>query len=672
MLLSERQIRALVADLILEGYKDDQRYLIEKYPDKAQQISALDSRWVSWLMSRFGESPTHTEIHPFEESFTALVEFVEKFQAIASKWKSPGEAGEKFRQSVDTFLPNRVWKGRDITPAIISSLTVDEMVTLKGLSERKKQSVDVSQEEDIEGDRIGKVGPWNTWVPTTMEKSCKIAGYDPITREPKTTWCTARTVGSNLFYHYVGRQNEDIVLFYIIKDNPSEDNDWLSVGYLNGKPVLDGRSGGLSVNRANDGLTPTSLKRILGDDFDPIMDSLKQKAAEMKGVHPASATVREAAQDLDLLKKMLKGHSKEENNEFIKMILGVDNMSPEVMMYLVDIVDDKYQMTKLASRENLTPEVIDVIVDRAKEVEAIRYVCRNKNISPETLEKIANHPNEHWRASVTESGSIASPELLRRVVKMLPSNFLGTAAQNPNMPIDVLIDLSKLGSMYAFEGLAKNKNLPSEAIDNMLAWPAFNGPGARSNGTFANTLALRQDLTPEQLKKLYDLFPSQRNTIIMNPALPLDILNAALQSNSKILRGQAHQNPQVPPEQLASFINDHSYDVNQHLNALRNPSMPPDALRAAYNDASLTKYRYATLALNPSSPPDLLMQIAKKSDPHARRMMLKNPNVTDEALKKLSKDRIPDIAELAKDMLRERQAAGVNEALARVIRRLLR
>ena len=88
MLLTEQQIRALISKLILEGFKDDQRYLSGKYPDKAQQISALEPRWISWLMSRFGASPTHTEIHPFEEAFTALIEFVEKFQAIASKWKT--------------------------------------------------------------------------------------------------------------------------------------------------------------------------------------------------------------------------------------------------------------------------------------------------------------------------------------------------------------------------------------------------------------------------------------------------------------------------------------------------------------------------------------------------------------------------------------------------------
>jgi hypothetical protein len=52
MHLTEAQIRSIISELILEGFKDDQRYLIEKYPDKAQQISALEPRWVSWLSDK--------------------------------------------------------------------------------------------------------------------------------------------------------------------------------------------------------------------------------------------------------------------------------------------------------------------------------------------------------------------------------------------------------------------------------------------------------------------------------------------------------------------------------------------------------------------------------------------------------------------------------------------
>ena len=50
----------------------------------------------------------------------------------------------------------------------------------------------------------------------------KIAQQDiPLidTKEPKTTWCTARTKGSNLFYHYISRGNILAFLFYIIKYN---------------------------------------------------------------------------------------------------------------------------------------------------------------------------------------------------------------------------------------------------------------------------------------------------------------------------------------------------------------------------------------------------------------------------------------------------------------------
>ena len=667
MLLTEQQIRALISKLILEGFKDDQRYLSEKYPDKAQQISALEPRWISWLMSRFGASPTHTEIHPFEEAFTALIEFVEKFQAIASKWKT----NEKFRQSVDTFLPDRAWKGKDVTPAIISSLTVDEMVTLKGLAERQKQTVEVNQEEDIEGDRVGKVGPWNLWIPTTMEKSCKIAGYDPVTRVPKTTWCTARTAGSNLFYHYVGSLGVDIVLFYVIKDNPSEDNDWLSVGYLNGKPVLDGKRGGLSVNRANDGLKADTLSGILGDAFDPIMSGLEAKAVEMKGIHPAKEKVRAAGQDLGLLKKMLKGHSEEENKEFINMIIGLPNISPDVLMFLAN-TDDIPQLRRLAYKDQISPEVLDVIVDRAtKSPDVIRIASRNANVAPETIERLANSRDSYVKMIAAESPK-ASPETLRRLVQELPSNYVSAVAQNPSTPIDVLIDLSKSSSGEVFAGLAKNKNLPNEVVDSILDNPLLAGPRADSMGYVGTSLAVRQDLTPQQVAKVYKLFKTSRGATVQHPALPMDILNAELDSPYKATRAQAHKNPQVSPERLASFLADPSYTDYQHAGVLRNPNVPPDSLRAAYSDESLGKDRFDKLALNPSSPLDLLVMLVKKSTPYTRELVTRHPNITVELLKKLSKDRNESVAAAAKDELAARQAAAVNEALTRVIRRLLR
>lgn len=663
MLLSERQIRALVADLILEGYKDDQRYLIEKHPEHTDTLALLQPKWINWLITRFGDSPTREEVHPFEDALITIEKFARKDAGIGEKYR----ANAQFREAIDTrFPPNsRSWAA----PNDITSLTVDDMDLILGLSERKKQSVDVRQEEDIEGDRVGKVGPWNLWVPTTMEKSCKIAGYDPVTRNPKTTWCTARTAGSNLFYHYVGRQNEDIVLFYIIKDDPSEDNDWLSVGFLNGKPVLDGRNGGLSVNRQNAGLTPESLKAVLGDDFDPIMDALKQKAAALKGVHPAKEKVRAAGQDLDLLKKMLKGHSEDENKSFLEMITKLPSISPEVTMFIVNTGDTSH-LRKLAYRDNITPEALDAIIDRAaKSPDVIAIASRNANVSPETIERMANSSERQFKLLAAESPK-TSPETLRRLAHELPSK--SSVARNPNTPIDVLIDFSKSDDVSLFNDLVNNKNLPNEAIDNILDSPSLSGVRADDHGYLGNSLAGTKGLTPEQLVKVYNMFKNSRGTTLLHPSLPMDILNAALESPRRAVRAQAHKNPQTPPERLASFLADPGYTAYQHVTVLRNPNVPPEALIAAYADENLGKERFDELALNPNAPLDLLVQLIKKSTPYTRELVTHHPKVTDEMLKKLSKDRNENVATAAKERIKQRQAAGVNEALARVIRRLLR
>lgn len=665
MLLSERQIRALVADLILEGYKDDQRYLIEKYPEHTDALTQLQPKWIGWLIARFGESPTREEVHPFEDALVTIEKFARKDAGIGEKYR----ANAQFREAIDTrFPPNsRSWAA----PNDITSLTVDDMDLILGLSERKKQTVDVDQEVDIEGDRIGKVGPWNLWVPTTMEKSCKIAGYDPVTREPKTTWCTARTVGSNLFYHYVGRQNEDIVLFYIIKDEPSANNDWLSVGYLNGKPVLDGTRGGLSVNRANDGLKPDTLRGILGDAFEPIMASLEAKAAEMKGTHPAKEKVRAAGQDLGLLKKMLKGHSEEENKEFINMIIGLPDISPEVLMFLANTVDMP-QLRKLAYKDKISPEVLDVIVDRAtKSPDVIRIASRNENVSPETIERLAASSDNSLKLFAAESPK-ASPDTLRRLVHELPSSYLGAVAKNPSTPVDVLMDFAKSSAGDHLEDLSANKNLPSEVVDSILDNPLLASPRADSMGYVGNSLARMKDLTPEQIAKVFKLFKNARGTALLHPALPMDILNAELDSPYKATRAQAHKNPQVSAERLVSFLADPSYTEFQHISVLSNPNVPPDVLIAAYADENLGKQRFDELALNPNAPLELLAMLIKKSTPYTRELVTHHPKVTDEMLKKLSKDRNEGVATAAKERINQREAARVNEALARVIRRLLR
>lgn len=636
MLLTEQQIRALISKLILEGFKDDQRYLSEKYPDKAQQISALEPRWISWLMSRFGASSTHTEIHPFEEAFTALIEFVEKFQVIVSKWKT----NEKFRQSVDTFLPDRAWKGKDVTPAIISSLTVDEMVTLKGLAERQKQTVEVNQEEDIEGDRVGKVGPWNLWMPTSMERSCKIAGYDPVTRVPKTTWCTARTAGSNLFYHYVGSLGVDIVLFYVIRDNPTADEDWLSVGYQDGKPALQGARGGLSVKRDNSGLTAQALQAILGADYDPIMAMFDERTKSMGGVHPAKQAISAAAKDPVLFKKMMKGHSKEENYSMKQMIIAEPGISSEVFNLLAD--DSERSINhRIATDKRAPPEALDKIVDRALKAHDYNVVvgaAENLNARPETLRMIAG---------------------------ALPENYMGAIAQNPNTPVDVLLDMSRGNNIYAFNTLVFNPSLTAEIIENILNYKNI------GQITSPHMLLNNPNITTAQVIKIFNIGGSATEYALKHPKLPMDILLDSLDAPITFNSRTAYLNPNVPPEILVRIMDDPTHKSWQ-AELLQNPSMPAHILRRWVEfEKKDTGFMFYVLK-NPNLPEDLMMKIAKKAPVDDRMTLVRNPGVTDAVLQVLAKDRAASVRNFTKYVIRDRAAAAVNETMMRVLRRILR
>jgi hypothetical protein len=78
------------------------------------------------------------------------------------------------------------------------------------------------------------------------------------------------------------------------------------------------------------------------------------------------------------------------------------------------------------------------------------------------------------------------------------------------------------------------------------------------------------------------------------------------------------------------------------------------------------------LLRNPNLPEDLMMKIAKKAPADTRADLAGNPGVTDAILQMLAKDRASRVRDLANTMIRRRQREAVNEAVMRVIRRLIR
>lgn len=639
MHLTEAQIRSIISELILEGYKDDQRFLQEKYPKYSETLAVLPPKWITWLINQYKDEVKRTEIHTFEDAIVTLVKFAQRDGDLSRKYR----ASAKFKEDVDSyFSPNeRGWRDWS-DPNEALKVTIDQMETIMGLALRKKQSVEVNQVEDIEVDRVGKVGSWNLWMPTTMERSCKIAQYDPITRIPKTTWCTARTSGSNLFYHYVGRTDADIVLFYVIKDNAAGVTDWLSIGYYNGKPLLKGKNGDLSVDRDNFGLTPEKLQAILGSDYDTIMAMLDKKAKEISGVHPAKEKVKSAAKDPVLFKQLTTGHSKEEDDEMKRMIANMDDVSPEVLSLLAD--ENNSELTYQVIMKPQTPtEVLDRIVDNS---------LKNKNISNALY--VGSHPN-------------ASPESLRKLAETLPEGELRPVASNPRTPVDVLVKLSNSMNPSVLGGLVINDSLPTEGIENIV----MNGPRS-VQGIPAFPLVDNPNITPDQLVRLMGMTNQVRDYALKSPKLPMDMLLPMLQGDTTWTSRQAYLNPNVPTDYLVRYMADPEIHDVFKAELLQNPAMPESIVRQWFEDEGKGPERIFYLIKNAKLPEDIMLRLAKTGSVDTRHDLVANRGITDTVLRVLAKDRSASVKRFAARVLKKRQESAVNEAVMRIISRLIR
>ena len=463
--MTKNSMQHLIEMILLEGFKDDQRYLSEKFPNHADDIGSLHPKWISWLIARFGENPTRNEIHPFGDSIVTVKNFARKDAAIGEKYR----ANDQFRTAVDrSFPPNeRKWG----TPSDISNMSVDEMELILGLSERKKQRFEVDAADDIEGDRIGKVGPWHLWLPTTREKSCKIAQYDPITLEPKTTWCTARTAGSNLFYNYVGRPGEEITLFYIIKDEPKSNTDWLSLGFVNGEPELSGKDGGLSVDRDNKGLTASRLMQILGPNHDEIMGTLTEKNRALGGKHPAREKIEAAAKSVKALDYLVKGLSAEESSDIKKMIFRAGTeIAPEVLMKLAGDPDDTVRF-RVASNSSTPSEVLAQLAGDPNTSVRIN-ISWNKSTPPEVLAQLAEDPNNGARMGVAHNPS-TPPEILDRLAGDPNTNVRINIAKKRSTPAEILAQLAGDPNEYVRQGVAENRSTPTAILVRLASDPAY-------------------------------------------------------------------------------------------------------------------------------------------------------------------------------------------------------
>jgi hypothetical protein len=532
-------IRSLVSSVILEGFRDDQTRLAELYPEHSSDVNSLQPKWIAWLSARFGDSPKIEETHPFGDAIVTVLNFAKRDSALGAKYRG----SEQFRAAVDAQFPpdKRSWQ----SPNDVTSMTVDEMETILSLSERKKQRFDVDKgDKGFEGDRVGKVGSWNLWMPTTRENSCSIVGSDPVTLKPNTTWCTARTSSSNLFYNYVGRPGTEITLFYIIRDEPREPSDWLSVGFVNGKPVLDGQSGGVSVDRENKGLTQANLRSALGSDYDEIMTILTQKNKALGGKHPARQKIIDAAKSLKALEYLVKGLSKDEAKDLKKLVAKEPDLSPEVAL-LLSGDDDKGVRMSVANNKNTPPDVLTRLASD-EHYDVRMYVAQNPNTPLNILARLASDEDYGVRSNVARNPS-TPPEALARLANDVMA-IKEIVAQNTNAPPDVLTRLASDKNGYIRSWVACNPSTPADALDRL----ANDG-----NQNVRVTVARNPSTPPEALARLASNDVLGTKLIVAtNKNTPVDVLIKLASDEDWNVRRSVERNKNTPVDVLRRIAQD--------------------------------------------------------------------------------------------------------------------
>ena len=330
----------------------------------------------------------------------------------------------------------------------------DLRAALEALGESKGEQR--RQLKKSETDIIYDDEQWIVVMPHTMESS--------IQWGKGTTWCTAATKTANLFYNYTGNKYQDIILFYIIRkdaDSKIDPNAKLSVGFIEGQPILDGQDGGLTVNALNKGMTQESVKKILGSNFDLIMKSMESHAKKIDGKHPAKVAMQKIRQskNVSVLDSYTKGMNEEQKDDFINILLEYDDVSVELLSHLAN---NKYVNVNVVTHPNTPLEILTRLASH--DDSAIRQgVAYNHNTTATILALLAKDESVDVRREVAQNTN-TSAETLTLLTRDVDNQIRATVAYNPNTTPTILTLLSSDKDEWTRRGVAQNPNTPIKIL----------------------------------------------------------------------------------------------------------------------------------------------------------------------------------------------------------------
>ena len=664
MLLTEKRLRALIHDILLEGVNDDALQIksmlagnddalktVESWFDTAGNLYPKWVKWVKWLADRYlrvkyKENDTLPDVLPLVVNFASVCD------AINTKYNANGGKNQ-FKADVDAaFGPpeRRGWN----SPKDVEKMPSSHMTTLDALYSREKQTFEVNpDDESWKRDKIGQFGPWALYFPTSQQNSINIAGFDRKTLVGYTTWCTARTAGSNLFYNYVAR---GIMLFYAIDESkpPTDAKSRICLGYVRGELDVHGEYGGVTVDAQNEGLNLDALKNIFGAHLSRILAEAEAHVKQHGGTHPGKLEIDAAARDPEKFVKMLHGLSRDESDDLAKHIID-KHTSPEVLA-----VASRHKNIRIralvASTRGAPPEVLTQLASDPDE-NVVFYVAGNPSAPPETLATIAKGDAYTAKLQIAKSWSWS---------------------REP--PIEALKILARDKEADIRLAVASNEDVPTEVIDmmvEMLTMPRSREERltGRHDGLGVDAyLASHQNISAEGLRKLHDYVSK-----IKNHDERKDHLMGRIASNKNVDAGTLDQiavnsedqeawshvaknrntaagtllymagNPAVGDRVKTEIENNKNAteavrlilakDKNDTVRyyVARSEHVTPNVIRALYSTARDMGElgQLDGLASNPKTPPDILEKLTEIPGIDMTQI-IDHPNVSDEVLKTLA------------------------------------
>jgi hypothetical protein len=559
--------------LYTEGKSED---LVEKFPElqPAYEAGIRNPSYLQWIQKRRAGEPVE-DIIDIVKRFDELKPRLAKKDIYA--YKNPSEL----------------------------RIAIENLGASKRTQKRAEKQRLTAEETTI----LGTFGDWIVAMPHTVESSCQLG--------KGTTWCTAATQSQNLFLSYVARGYEDIILYYIMKKgaNPRKDpTAKLSVGFVNGEPVLDGEKGGITVDAANNGITKEALTRILGDQFGPIMSAMKENASSVSGKHPAKKQLEKIAKSKDpsVIDKYTQGMEEDEKLDFIELIIDKEPSS----QVWIKLSED---------------EVVDIR----------KTVANNPSTPPEVLVKLSGDKEYLVREEVAANPS-TPPEVLVKLSEEEKAGVLRAVAYNPSTPPEVLVKLSGDKSPSVRRRVANNRSTPPEALAKLSGDELYDILIKVSKNPKTPPEALAKLASTPQPDYTESQFNEVRIEVSKNPNTPPEALTRLASDSDSVVRQNVASNPSTAPELLTKLVFDeeakksYARDNNIIHRVLENPNTPPEVL------VKFSKSVYDTPRLavgsNPSTPPEVLVELSEDEDARVREEVAANPSTPPEVLVKLSED----------------------------------